>query len=285
MPNYIKRWHWPKCVLIRCPSPSRLLLVPLFYLSEAHQGLLSVLIRDNLIRSWKSDKLAPSWVKEKIKVQWEWCTIKVANLQDGNLWKTKKKRFLSLFKNNTSFYTCCFKVSYALAVNNTVAACFSSFFCQCWTVIKMLICWLRISLNRLMELKWVCFLSGHKDSWLVLLESRLLWFTRETIKSSAWKLNSPNFWLLIENNRSCTTSLLVLVTVSCAHCLFSSILACKDAAQSMLCWTAACSQRASLAFLAGEHKCWPQDRTLSPLLWVTALLEMWTQDLVAPIGS
>lgn len=162
------------------------------------------------------------------------------------------------------------------------------------------------------------------NSWLLiantlaLLWSRLLWFTRETIRigignsglrdrfitvinhnfqasqKQKWsasdnkrktQLNSLNVWLLTRNSGPCTTSLLVLVPLSSPHCLFSSFLACKDAAQSMLCWTAACSQRAGLAFLAGEHKCWPQDRTLSPLLWVTALLEMWTQDLVAPVGS
>lgn len=66
------------------------------------------------------------------------------------------------------------------------------------------------------------------------------------------------------------------VSLPLCSSLNSSTVACMDAAQSTLCWTAAYPLRGSLAFLAGEHKCWPQDRTLSPLLWVTALLEMWT---------
>lgn len=52
--------------------------------------------------------------------------------------------------------------------------------------------------------------------------------------------------------------------------------------QSPLCGMAARPPGSCLAFLAGEHKWWPQDRTLPPLLWVTAPLELWTQDLVAP---
>lgn len=71
------------------------------------------------------------------------------------------------------------------------------------------------------------------------------------------------------------------ISLSSTYALLISHL--PDATQSTLCWAAARSERC-LAFLAGEHKCWPQDRTLSPLLWVTALLEMWTQDLVAPNG-
>lgn len=67
VPNYIKRWHWPKCVLICGSSPSRSLFVPLFYFTEAHKGQLGMLILDNLIRSWKRDKLAPSSGKRNAK--------------------------------------------------------------------------------------------------------------------------------------------------------------------------------------------------------------------------
>lgn len=79
------------------PPPSLSLFVPLFYLNEAHKGLLSMLILDNLIRSWKSDKLTPLQVKGKINLRWEGYKIKVANLQEGNLWKTKKKNLKKSF--------------------------------------------------------------------------------------------------------------------------------------------------------------------------------------------